>query len=75
MNRPTLLGAAREAALAGPCAGVAVGLLGWLSGGPAGGARLTDVGPTPWLLGVTVAVEVGLAAAAAGAVAARRLSP
>ncbi|MDT7573413.1 MAG: hypothetical protein QOE05_3587 [Actinomycetota bacterium] len=56
--------AAREAAFVGPCAGVVVGVLGWLSGGPAGGARLTDVGPTPWLLGLTVAGEVALGAVA-----------
>jgi hypothetical protein len=67
--------AGREAALVGPCAGAAVGLLGWLSGGPAGGARLTDVGPTPWLLALTVTVEVGVAAAAAAVVAARRVRP
>jgi hypothetical protein len=75
LRRPTWLVAAREAALVGPCAGAAVALLGWLSGGPAGGSRLTDVGPTPWLLGLTVAVEVGLAAAVAAVVAARRTSP
>ena len=45
-----------------------IALLGWLSGGPAGGARLTDVGPVPWLLGLVVGVEV-----AAGAVVAALL--
>jgi hypothetical protein len=72
LHTTTWLLAAREAALVGPCAGAVVALLGWLSGGPAGGARLTDVGPTPWLLGLVVAVEVGAAAAAAAVVAARR---
>lgn len=72
---PTWLVAAREAALVGPCVGVVVGWLGWLSGGPAGGGRLIDVGPTPWLLGLAVTVEVGAAAAGAAAFAARRLSP
>jgi hypothetical protein len=72
---PTWITACREAALVGPCAGAVVALLGWLSGGPAGGARLTDVGPTPWLLGLAVAAEVGVGAAAAAVVAARRLSP
>jgi hypothetical protein len=75
LRAPTWIVACREAALVGPCAGVAVGVLGWLSGGPAGGDRLTDVGPSPWLLGASVAAEVAVGAAVAAAVAIRRLSP
>jgi hypothetical protein len=71
----TSLAAAREAVLVGPLVGVVMALAAWLSGGPVGGARLTDVGPTPWLLGLVVATEVGLAAALAAAVAAGRAGP
>ena len=60
--------AAREAALVGPCAGVVVALGCWMSGGPVGGARLTDVGPSPWQVGLAVAAEVAAGAAVAAAV-------
>jgi hypothetical protein len=75
LTAPSWLEACREAALVGPCAGAAAGLLGWLSGGPIGGARLTDVGPSPWQLGLAVATEVAVGAAAAAAVVVRRLRP
>jgi hypothetical protein len=68
---PTYLVACREAALVGPCAGVVAALLGWLSGGPAGGLRLSDLGPVPWQLGLAVAVEVAVGAAVAAAVRVR----
>ena len=61
-----------DAALVGPAAGLAVGILAWLSGGPAGGSRLAAVGPSPWRVGLAIAVEVGVAAAAVAAVVARR---
>ncbi len=64
--------AAAEAALAGVLAGVAMALLAWLSGGPLGGGRLADVGPSPWQTGLAAAVELGLPAAAAAALAVRR---
>jgi hypothetical protein len=78
LTAPSWLVACREAALVGPCTGVVLALLGWLSGGPAGGARLTDVGPVPWLLGLVVAVEVAAGAVLAAALVAaahRRTSP
>ena len=61
-----------DAALVGPAAGLAVLVLAWLSGGPAGGSRLTAIGPSPWQVGLAVAVEVGVAAAAAAAVVRHR---
>lgn len=72
LTAPSCLSACREAALVGPCAGLVAGVVGWLSGGAAGGGRLTDVGPAPWLLGVTLAVEVAVGAAATAAVVVRR---
>lgn len=69
------LTAAWEAALAGPCAGVGLALLAYLSGGPLGGARLADVGPSPWQVGLAVTFEVGLAAAVTAAIAVRRVRP
>jgi hypothetical protein len=74
MKAPGWAVACREAALVGPCAGAVAALAGWLSGGPVGGGRLTDVGPSPWLFGLTVAVEVAVAAAAAAFVV-RRVRP
>lgn len=59
--------AALEALALGPCVGVAAGVLAWVSGGPLGGARMADVGPSPWRVGLAVALEVGLAAGATGA--------
>jgi hypothetical protein len=73
LDAPSWQVAGREAALVGPCAGAVAALAGWLAGGPVGGGRLTDVGPSPWQLGLSVAAEVAVGAAAAAAVAARRL--
>jgi hypothetical protein len=50
-------------------AGVVLGVLAWLSGGPAGPGRLAETGPVAWLTGVVFAAEV--AAGAALALAAR----
>jgi hypothetical protein len=76
LGTPTWGVACREAAFVGPCAGAVAALVGWLSGGPAGGGRLTDVGPSPWLLGVAVAAEVAAGAVAAAALlTVRRVSP
>jgi hypothetical protein len=47
-------------------------LLAWLSGGPLGGGRLSEVGPSWWQVGLAVTLEVGVAAAAAAAVVRRR---
>ena len=58
---------AGEAALVGPLAGFVAALGCWVSGGPLGGERLTAVGPSPWQVGLVLAVEVGLGAAAVAA--------
>ena len=71
LDSPSWSVACREAAFVGPCAGAVAALAGWLSGGPVGGARLTDVGPSPWQLGLAVALEVAVGAAAAAAVSCR----
>lgn len=72
LDHPGYLQACREAALVGPCAGAVVAGLAWLSGGPAGGARLSDMGPSPWQAGLAVMVELAAGAAAAAAVVVRR---
>jgi hypothetical protein len=64
--------AALEGLALGPCAGAAMALLAWLSGGPLGGGRLSEVGPSWWQVGLAVTLEVGVAAAAAAAVVRRR---
>ena len=51
-----------EALLVGPVAGLLVALLAGLSGGPAGGDRLADLGPAPVRVGAAVALEVALGA-------------
>ena len=71
----TVLGAA---VVAGPVAGVVLGLLSWLSGGPLGSGRLSQIGPVPWQVATTaaavVAVSASLGAAAARAFRAPRRS-
>ena len=59
--------AALEGLAVGPCAGLAMAGAAWLSGGPLGGGRLTDVGPSWWQVGLAVTAEVGVGAAAAAA--------
>lgn len=71
LTAPSYLTACREAVLVAPCAGVVAALLGWVSGGPVGGLRLTDVGPVPWQLGLALAAEVAVAAVVAAAAAVR----
>ncbi|HUR15189.1 MAG TPA: DUF6350 family protein [Mycobacteriales bacterium] len=63
--------AALEGLALGPCVGLALGTLAWLSGGPLGGGRLVEVGPTPWQVGLAAMVETGLAAAVAASVVRR----
>lgn len=64
--------AAGEAALLGPCAGLAAALLAAVSGGPVGGGRLSAVGPTPWQVGLALTVEVAVGAAASVALVVHR---
>jgi hypothetical protein len=55
-------------AAAGLLAGVLLALLAVLAGGAVGGGYLTAVGPSPWRMGLAVAVEVGVPAALLAAV-------
>ena len=56
------------AALSGPVAGLVLGLLSWMSGGPLGDGRLSEIGPVPWhvalIATIVVAVSAGIGAAA-----------
>jgi hypothetical protein len=61
-----------EAVGAAACAGALLAALAAVSGGPVGGGRLASVGPSPWEVGLAVAVEVALAAAVTAALLARR---
>jgi hypothetical protein len=56
---PTWGGLLGAAALAGPVAGVVLGLLSWASGGPLGGGRLSVTGPVAWQV---AAVSTGVVA-------------
>lgn len=61
-----------EALAAGVTTGLVLMAAAWLSGGPVGSGRLEAVGPSPWVVGAAVAVEVGLAAAVTALVLRRR---
>lgn len=61
-----------DAAAAGAACGAGWAVLAWLSGGAAGGARLSAVGPSGWAVGAAVAAEVAVGAAVAGLVLRRR---
>jgi len=67
---------ARRAALLGGASGLfaalLAGLLAAASGGPVGAGRLAEAGPSPWQVGLAVAVSVGPAAAASAAWLGRR---
>jgi hypothetical protein len=58
------------AVIAGPVAGVLLGVLAWFSGGSLGAGRLSEIGPSPWLV-TLVAAAVVTVAASMGAAAAR----
>ena len=60
--------------LAGPAAGIVLGVLCRLSGGPLGDGRLAVIGPDPWQVGLIAAAVVGVSAAL-GAAAARTFGP
>ncbi|NMO57007.1 hypothetical protein HH310_38255 [Actinoplanes sp. TBRC 11911] len=60
--------------LAGPAAGIVLGVLGRLSGGPLGDGRLAMIGPDPWQVGLIATLVVGVSAAL-GAAAARTFGP
>jgi len=60
--------------IAGPVAGVALGLMARFSGGSLGDGRLATIGPDPWQVALVATAVLGLAAAI-GAAAARGLAP
>jgi hypothetical protein len=64
--------AALEASLLGPCVGLLVAGLCGIAGGPLGAGRLAAVGPSPWKVGLAVAVELAVPAALAAAVVVHR---
>lgn len=64
-----LVRTALEAAAAGPVCGLLWLVLAWVSGGPLGGERLVDVGPSPWAVGLAVTALVAVPAALAALVA------
>ncbi|MER7458184.1 DUF6350 family protein [Micromonospora sp. NPDC126480] len=63
----------RPAVLAGPVAGLLLGVVAAASGGPLGGGRLAEVGPVPWQV-AAVATAVTAVGVLIGATAARMLS-
>nr|BFE76523.1 hypothetical protein GCM10020092_098240 [Actinoplanes digitatis] len=61
-----MLGAAL---LSGPVAGLVLGVLSWMSGGPLGNGRLAEIGPVPWQVALVATIVVAVSAsigAAAG---------
>jgi hypothetical protein len=63
-----------SALLAGPAAGVALGLLAEFSGGSLGDGRMAVIGPDPWQVGLLATLVVGVAAAI-GAAGCRTFGP
>jgi hypothetical protein len=59
-----------SAVIAGPTAGLVLGVLAWLSGGPLGNGRMSEIGPSAWPVGLVAAAVVAVAASI-GAAAAR----
>ncbi|MFB9322253.1 cell division protein PerM [Cryptosporangium minutisporangium] len=57
------------ALIAGPVAGVLVGFAAAASSGPLGRGRLAELGPSPWHVGIVLAVEVAVAALVGATVA------
>ncbi|MDY7087844.1 MAG: DUF6350 family protein [Actinomycetota bacterium] len=60
--------------LAGPVAGLVLGLLAEFSGGPLGDGRMATIGPDPWAVGLVAAAVLGVSATV-GASAAKALRP
>ncbi|MFI5890670.1 DUF6350 family protein [Actinoplanes sp. NPDC051513] len=60
--------------LAGPAAGLVLGVLCRASGGPLGDGRLATIGPDPWQVGLIATAVIGVSAAI-GAAAARTFGP
>jgi hypothetical protein len=48
--------------LAGPVAGIVLGVLAWMSGGSLGDGRMSEIGPSPWLMGLVATAVVAVSA-------------
>jgi hypothetical protein len=48
--------------LAGPVAGIVLGVLAWMSGGSLGDGRMSQIGPSPWLVGLIATAVVAVSA-------------
>lgn len=70
--RDSARSAVGDVLLAGLGCGLLWTVLAALAGGPTGGQRLTEVGPSPWWTGVAVGVEITVAAGATVFVLRRR---
>jgi hypothetical protein len=68
------LGLLGAAALAGPVAGLVLGVLGWVSGGALGAGRLAQIGPVPWQVAAVGTAVVGVSTLI-GAAASRTFRP
>ena len=66
---------ASEAVLVGVVTGALWTVLAWASGGPAGGERLSHVGPGPWSVGLALALSVGAGAVVSASVLRYRARP
>ena len=64
-----------DAAVVGLLPGALWTVLAWASGGPAGGERLTQVGPGPWSVGLALALSVGAGAVAGASLLRYRARP
>jgi hypothetical protein len=58
------------ALIAGPVAGLMLGVLSWLSGGALGNGRMSEIGPVPWQVALVATAVVGVSTTI-GAAAAR----
>ena len=66
---------ASEAVLVGVLTGALWTVLAWASGGPAGGERLSHVGPGPWSVGLALTLSVGAGAVVSASVLRYRARP
>ena len=64
-----------SALIAGPVAGVILGLLAWMSGGPLGDGRMATIGPVPWQVALVATGVVSVSASIAAALGRAFRSP
>ncbi|GAA0500618.1 hypothetical protein Ade02nite_27590 [Paractinoplanes deccanensis] len=61
--------------IAGPAAGLVLGVMSWLSGGPLGDGRMATIGPDAWQVGLVATAVVGVSAAIGAAAGKRFKTP